>query len=158
MTACIVIPHNQTLPLTKTELVSVDDFETVIGGRVENIYIRESTILMYTNGGGKARHLPVNKRATALWWLLDADMNGVNTIVGDVVVVGTLGRNFATNIPSAFVDLVMKAKQYRVLVRLTEAPSNWLEIPAKFDDYFDAAIYAVKLMHMLEKPARVKPV
>lgn len=36
MTACIVIPHLKTQPLTKTELVTVNDYQTAVGGPVEN--------------------------------------------------------------------------------------------------------------------------
>ncbi len=158
MTKCVVIPHNKDYPLTVTELVSVNDFETVIGGRVENIYLRSSSILMYTNGNGKARRLPINKRATALWWLLQPELNGTDPIVGDVVVVGTLGRNFATDIPSSFIDLVLKPRQFRVLIAVTQQATGWLETPDKFDDYFEAALCAIGLMQMLEKPVRVRPV
>jgi hypothetical protein len=157
MTACIVIPHNKELPLTKTEFVSVDDFEMAIGGRVEHIYLRRQSLLIYTSQSGKARHMPVNKRATALWWLLDQENTGQATIVGDVVIVGTLGRNFAADIPPEFVDLVMKARKYKVFVAVTSQASNWLEIPDKFDDYFDAALCAVKVAGLLAKPTRVLP-
>ncbi|MCU1471340.1 MAG: hypothetical protein JWQ39_2489 [Glaciihabitans sp.] len=106
---------------------------------------------------GKAHRLPVNRRATALWWLLQPETSGNDTIVGDVVVVGSLGRNFATDVPADFTQLVMKTRRFKVQVGVTARTSSWLDLEEHFTDYFEAAIHAVKVMELFARPVRVQP-
>ncbi|MCB0060968.1 MAG: DUF3846 domain-containing protein [Caldilineaceae bacterium] len=44
--------------------------------------------LIWCNDDGKNQHMPINHRATALWWALDPDMRGHDHLCGTVFISG----------------------------------------------------------------------
>jgi hypothetical protein len=43
-------------------------------------------LTIYANEEGKVHNLPVNRRATCMWWLLSPTVRGSDVLVGDVVI------------------------------------------------------------------------
>jgi hypothetical protein len=101
---------------------------------------------MYANEEGKVRQLPVNRRATCLWWLLHPEMRGRDILVGDVALVGSRGRpSSTTDLPSEFIELLLETKSYRIEVQTITEPKGWYGNQARFETYFEAGIYAINL-------------
>lgn len=45
-------------------------------------------VLIWCNEDGMNLNLPINHRATALWWALDEQMRGIDSLNGTVLVTG----------------------------------------------------------------------
>ena len=63
-------------------------YQAVVGGWVEPLHLEKAKLTLFVNEEGKIRGLPFNRRATALWWLLDRLARERGELVGDVVLVG----------------------------------------------------------------------
>lgn len=145
MTKCIIIPHNMNHPPTRTDLQSLTDYQMAVGGYVESITIREQAIAIFCDEDGKDKELPVNRRATALWWLFEPSVRGHDLIVGDIVLVGTpddLGDT--TDVPNSFATFMIDAERYKVEV--SSKGGEWIEASTRFDDYFYAPIFAMRIL------------
>lgn len=71
-------------------------------GQVEGYIeaVRPGDITIYINEEGKLKGLPINTRATELWWELDERFRGYDVLCGNVVVTGQPDRQGEdTNIP-----------------------------------------------------------
>lgn len=61
--------------------------QDAVGGWIEAVEADSQTTL-WINEEGKLEGLPINKRATLLWWTLMPAARGYDVLVGDVVVTG----------------------------------------------------------------------
>lgn len=63
----IIIPADNTAPLTTATLDSHADYQRALGGWIEAVDIPNLGVTMYVNEEGLIRDLPFNRRATSLW-------------------------------------------------------------------------------------------
>ncbi|UDF14746.1 DUF3846 domain-containing protein [Antiquaquibacter oligotrophicus] len=101
------------------QLEGLADFQTAVLGWIEAVDVPAFGVTMYVNEEGLVRRLPVNTRATFLWWHHDPVARGKAILVGDVVVVGArvddeLGRDLG---PDTVATLVGPG-EWRIRARL----------------------------------------
>lgn len=72
--------------------------QTILGGYIEavpGLFDRQgrAQAMLWCNEEGKLKDLPINHRATALWWALDAAARGMDQLRGTVIVTGGADGN-----------------------------------------------------------------
>lgn len=73
----------------------LDWLQTAVGGYIEVVTASES-VTFIVNEEGKLKGLPINKRATELWWSLNPAARGADVLVGTVLVAGGTGDDGET--------------------------------------------------------------
>lgn len=146
MVTGIVIPHETRIRVFKHQLSALEDYQAAVGGYIEPIYVAAAHLTIFANEEGKVRQLPVNRRATCMWWMLNPDMHGADVLVGDVVLCGSKrGHGSSTELPADLAKLILDTDRFRVEVRTVGDPEHWYEDGSYFEDYFEAAIVAINL-------------
>lgn len=146
MVTGIVIPHETSLEAFTIEFTDLASFQAAVGGYVEPVPVEQPRMTIFANEEGKVRGLPINRRATCLWWLLSPGLRGHDILVGDVALVGAPnGAGETTSVPSDFVELLLRTARFGVEVRTIEEPTTWHGNHARFDTYFQAAFYGIYL-------------
>ena len=82
MVTGIVIPHETSVALQKVEFQTLTDYQTAVGGYVELVHLEGHPLAIIADEDGKVKRLPVNQRATCLWWLLNPKGLGGDFLVG----------------------------------------------------------------------------
>jgi hypothetical protein len=82
-----VIPVDGDIEITEWERPEYQKMKTTVGGWLEAIY-PASNVTMWCNEEGKIEGLPVNRNATALWYFLQPEAAGRDTLSGTVIVTG----------------------------------------------------------------------
>lgn len=146
MVTGIVIPHETNIQVFAHEFTGLTSYQTAVGGYIEPVQIEHPPMTIFANEEGKMQRLPVNRRATCLWWLLSPSARGQDVLVGDIALVGTLAnRSSEIDLPPEFVGLLTRTANFKIEVQTEFEPWNWLSNQARFASYFDAAIYAINL-------------
>jgi len=158
MVTGIVIPHETTVALQKVEFQNLTDYQTAVGGYIETVQLEGHPLVIVADEDGKVKRLPINRRATCLWWLLNPDGLGGDFLVGDVVILGAQKRGDMTDIPDRLTALLLDTHEYQVQVCLSRQFNNWVPIGRTYDDFFEATISALGLMEVWEPPKDVKVV
>jgi hypothetical protein len=138
MTRCIIIPADSHRPLTRTELVSLDDLQRVIGGWVEQVTISETLVLL-VDEDGRAKRLPGNRRATLLWRLLFPAARSEPGIVGDALLTGFPTEEHFGDVPDDFDRLLIDTHRY--VVRAVAGDDEVRSTP--FDSFWSASEVAI---------------
>lgn len=123
----IVIPVDLNQPIRQQQLNKrdLDAYREIVGGNLELVTLVWPPAGIYINEDGKLEGLPVNRRATALWWAHNSASRGRDAIVGPAFVVGPADRKGDdTSAPDYLVDLLFNTKRYRVQVQ-TRGSSGW---------------------------------
>lgn len=136
----IVIPAVPFLPLEVREFSGLADYQDAVGGFIEPVYLSDEQLTMYVNEDGKTRPKSFNERATALWWLLVPAARGRDVIVGEAVLAPD-----ESDRPSALLDQLVSETVFRVELQLREAPDDWVQGPRDFENWFEAAKFALLL-------------
>lgn len=85
----LLIPADQSLPVTPVEWSTLQDLQALVGGYIETVgYPGRTDVLPFFNEDGKRLRLPPNHRATAL---LRGTLSPDDSVVGDMVIVGRSG-------------------------------------------------------------------
>lgn len=71
MVTGIIIPHETRLSLQKIEFQTLTDYQTAVGGYIEMVRMNGHPLVIVADEDGKVKRLPINRRATCLWWLLN---------------------------------------------------------------------------------------
>jgi hypothetical protein len=143
----IVIPHDTELPLAEEPFGSLADYQKAVGGYVEIVHISSPRLSMYANEEGKVYGLPINRRATCLWWLVSPESRGRDVLVGDIVLIGaSRGPNSATDLDQRFRALLLETASYKLEVRLMSDRESWRPTEGEYRTYFDAAIRGINLL------------
>ena len=158
MVTGIVIPHETTVALQKVEFQNLTDYQTAVGGYIETVHLEGHPLVIVADEDGKVKRLPVNRRATCLWWLLNPDGLGGDFLVGDIVILGAQKRGDMTDVPNKLTELLLDAHEYQVQVCLSRQFNNWVPIGRTYKDFFEATISALSLMEVWEPPKDVKVV
>jgi len=158
MVTGIVIPHETRLSLQKVKFQNLTDYQTAVGGYIETVKMDGHPLVILADEDGKAKELPINRRATCLWWLLNPSGLGNDFLVGDVVILGEERRGRMSNVPAKLTTLLLETTRYEVQVCLSKQFNNWLPIGKFYNDFFDASVQALSLMEVWDPPEEVKVV
>jgi hypothetical protein len=158
MVTGIVIPHETRLEIFIHEFTDLASYQAAVGGYIETIQLDGHPLVIIANEEGKVMRLPVNRRATCLWWLLNPTGLGGDTLVGDIAIVGAPNHGDMTNVPEKLTVLLLDTHEYQVQVCLSRQFDNWIPIGRTYDDFFEATISALSLMEVWEPPKGVKVV
>jgi hypothetical protein len=152
---CIIIPHDMNNLLARTELSSLTDYQTAVGGYIESITMRDPGVALFCDEDGKEKQLPINRRATAFWWLFEPAIRGHDLIVGDAILVGLPDLLGDTgDIPEELAVFMIDGERYKVEVLLGDGV--WIESHTRFDNYFYAAMFAMRIIERTGYRANVR--
>jgi hypothetical protein len=115
-------------------------------------------LVIVADEDGKVKQLPVNRRATCLWWLLNPSGLGGDLLVGDVVILGQERRGKTNDVPAKLLALLLETSSYEVQVCLSKQFDTWVPIGGTYTDFFEATIQALSLMEVWSPPEQVKVV
>ena len=148
MVTGVIIPADAESVVRREEFRGLTDYQRVVGGYIEAIDLAHPPMSLFANDEAKLIGLPINRRATALWWLHEPAAYGLDVVSGDVVLVGQPDRHGDTqSAPPKFVELLLTSRSFRVEVKGDDDSSAWTASDHRFDDYFSAATYALDLRH-----------
>ncbi len=146
MVTGIVIPHETRLEIFTHEFSDLASYQTAVGGYIEPVTIERPRMTLFANEEGKVRQLPINRRATCLWWLLSPDVRGHDILVGDVALIGSRGGAGSTiDLPVDFIELLLETRSYKIEARTVADPKDWYGSQARFETYFEAGTYGSDL-------------
>lgn len=180
MTKGIVVPHDATAPLELREFSELGDYQQAVGGWIEAVDVASLGVTVYVNEEGLLQHLPLNSRATFLWWFHVPEARHRAMLVGDVVLVGMPDRKGdSTDIPAELSMLLRSDGPFAVLTKVGADPAryadpaskvasivlplasgepNWFVSSAQYYDYFSAAVWAMVLLERWEDAVDTKVV
>ncbi len=139
----IVIPADESAEPFEQQFEGLPGYHEVVGGWVEAVHLEQAKLTLFVNEEGKVRGLPLNRRATALWWLLDRMARERDELVGDVVLIGAAnGQSTSTEAPRDLAHLILRAEVLHSEIRLADR-LGWHRTELQFTNYFDAAINAL---------------
>lgn len=142
----IFIPAEERLTASRHEFRELRDYQRAVGGLIEAIDLDDPPMSFFANEEGKLGGLPINRRATALWWLHSPAAFGYDMLTGDAVLIGQPDRHGETqSAPAGFVSLLMDTQTFKVEVQTAGVDTAWYGNGRRFADYFAAALYAIDL-------------
>lgn len=148
MVTGVIIPADESMAVSQHEFNDLRDYQEAVGGLIEAIDLEFPAMSFFANEEGKLIGLPVNRRATILWWLHSPAAYGYDVLAGDAVLVGQPDQHGDTqSAPDEFIGLLMGTPSLKVEVQTAGPDSPWCGNGRRFEDYFSAAVYAVDLSH-----------
>lgn len=156
----IYVPAAADQPLEEREFNALADYQAAVGGWIEAVDLPDLGVTIYVNEEGLLRHLPLNPRASFLWWYHVAHARQKAMLAGDAVLVGLPKRNGdSTDLPSPVRELLLTSNRFRIEVRSVGDP-NWYGNEATFPGYWEAIVWAMVLLERLTgaEDVRVLPV
>lgn len=144
MIHAIQIPVDEDRPLYKVSIENLAGMQSAVGGFIEFVDLGPLTASLIVNEEGKLAKLPINRRATLLFWLLYPSVRHRDVIVGDVLIVGHADRQGnTTDVPAKVSDLFFGTKSYKAEFQTYDSPGKFNGNMRRFRDYFEAANYAL---------------
>ncbi|MEV7757826.1 DUF3846 domain-containing protein [Microbacterium sp. NPDC089180] len=149
------MPLDDTAQIEPREFAGLDDYQRAVGGWIEPVDIPSLGVTIYVNEEGLIRQLPLNSRATFLWWFHVPAARQKVMLAGDAVIVGIPDRRGdSTDVPEAVLELTTPGRRWRVEY-LTVPDSCWRQGDIEHDDVWGAMFWGVML---LERAAGVRHV
>ncbi|VXB66961.1 DUF3846 domain-containing protein [Frigoribacterium sp. 9N] len=149
------VPVDDNAPIEQRELAGLDDYQDVVGGWIEPVDVPSLGVTIYVNEEGLIRQLPLNPRATFLWWFHVPQARQKAMLVGDALLVGMPDRRGeSTDVPDAVIALCASRRKRRIEY-LTESDARWRQGDVGHDDVWEAMVWG---MVLLERAADVKNV
>jgi hypothetical protein len=140
----IQIPVDEERPLYKVAIEDLSGMQAAVGGFIEVVDLGPLTASLIVNEEGKLMKLPINRRATLLFWLLFPSIRGRDVIAGDAIIVGHPdNQGNTTDAPKEVVDLLFETKSYKAEFQTYDDPNKFNGNMRRFEDYFEAANYAL---------------
>jgi hypothetical protein len=140
----IQIPVDEDRPLYKVAIEGLSGMQSAVGGYIEFIDLGPLSASLVVNEEGKIHKLPINRRATLLFWLLFPSIRHRDVIVGDVLIVGHAdSKGNTTDAPASVVELLFETKSYKAEFQTFDDPNKFNGNLRRFDDYFEACNYAL---------------
>ncbi|MDQ0868988.1 hypothetical protein QFZ70_001461 [Arthrobacter sp. V1I9] len=144
MIHAIQIPVDEQRPLYKVAINGLSSMQEAVGGYVQFIDLGPLHASMVMNEEGKLQKLPINRRATLMFWLLFPSVRHNDVIVGDAILVGLPDKDGnTTDVPQEVVDLLFGEKQLKAEFQTFDDDNKFNGNLMRFDDYFVAANYAL---------------
>lgn len=94
MVTTLLIPADIDRPIEIADMASLADYQKAVGGYIEAIGARPPAVTFIVNEEGKLRELPLNTRATVLWWYIEERFVNTDSLRGDVVLAGPSGAHY----------------------------------------------------------------
>lgn len=152
----IVIPADAEAPLELREFATLEDYQAVVGGCIEAVDLLDFGVTIYVNEEGLLRHLPLNSRASFLWWYHVPEARQKAMLIGDAVVVGLPDRSGKnTDLPATVRQLLLLPARFHVEVRTVGDP-KWCRNQATYPDYWEAMVLLERMAEAVD--TRVIPV
>lgn len=146
MATGIVIPHEQSQTIYEGRFTSIRDYQLAVDGHIEALDLDMPAATVFANGESKILGLPLNRRATLLWWLSTPIFRHRDVICGNAVLVGQPDSEGDTqSIPQDLHALLLDRARYRVEVQTLGGTAGWSGNQMVFDDYFEAANWGLSL-------------
>lgn len=143
----IVIPADEEAPLEFRLFGQITEYQEVVEGWFQCIDIENPAASFFVNEEGKVHNLPLNRRATLMWWAHMPAARNVDAFMGNVIVMGIPDDEGDTqDVPSELVTLLMKTEIYKYEVETVERPGKWYGNQTTFDNYFNACNAALGLL------------
>lgn len=117
----IVIPADEEQALSQHQLLAsgLADRQLLVGGYIEPINLTQPPARLYCNEEGKQRGLPINKRATLLFWMHNRAFRYGDIIAGDAFLVGPAGNDsHDTAVPEEYTRLLFAADSFHIEVQM----------------------------------------
>ena len=144
MIHAIQIPHDEERPLYKVAVNDLASLQDAVGGYIQAIDVDEVKATIFLNEEGKLMQLPINRRATLLWWLLFPSARNVDVIVGDAIITGQPDKyGNSTDVPDGLVTLLFDTPSYKAEFQTYDDPLRFNGNQLRFTDYFEAANHAL---------------
>lgn len=111
----LFVPADETAPIDIREFAALDDYQNAVGRWIEPVDIPSLGVTIYVNEEGLIRQLPLNARATFLWWFHVPAPRQKAMLVGDAVLVGMPDhKGDSTDVPSAVIGLTAPGHLWRI--------------------------------------------
>ena len=147
MVQAILIPHEMDKPIALQGFDRLSVMQLAVGGYVEPVFIEKHSMTIYANEEGKIHQLPVNRRATCLWWLFAPEMRGLDIIVGDIVLVGSArGRGSMTALDPELKQLLFDTDSFKIEIQSQFDAHIWRPCQERFYDFFVAGMFGLNLV------------
>lgn len=144
MFRAIQIPVDEQRPLYKVQINDLAGMQEAVGGYIEIVDLTPLHSSLVVNEEGKLMNLEINRRATLLFWLLFPSIRGRDAICGDVLIVGHPdSQGNTTDAPQEVVELLFETKSYKAEFQTYDDPRKFNGNMRRFEDYFEAANYAL---------------
>lgn len=142
----IVIPADEAAPLEFRLFGQVTEYQEAVEGWFQCIDIEEPAATFFVNEEGKVHDLPLNRRATLMWWVHSPAARRADAFMGNVILLGRPDEDGDTqDVPSELVKLLLKTEIYRYEVETIEKLGKWYGNQATYDNYFEACNAALAL-------------
>lgn len=142
----IVIPADESAPLSFQLFHQHADYSEEIGGYFEAVDLESPAASFYVHGEGKIIGLPMNRRASLLIWLHNEAFRGRDVMCGTVVLIGQPDEDGeTTDVPPFYIDMLLKHEVFRIEVETLGEPGVWNGNQARYDDWVKAYNAALSL-------------
>lgn len=142
MTKGIYLPADELAPLEVREFADFMDYQSAVGGLFDVVDLPDLNATIYVNDEGLVIGLPMNARATNLWWMCVPAARNASILVGDAVIIGMPDDEGAdTDIPDELLRALTFNGQFRIEVQLRDDP-QWYTNVASYPSYWAAAEWA----------------
>lgn len=139
----IVIPHDEDQAPYIREFNRLEDYQSAVGGLIEAIDLEPMDATFFAHEEAKLIDLPINRRATLLWWMNRQRMG--DTIRGDAVLVGMPdGEGHTQDVPEAVRFMLLEGNCYKAEFQTFEG-NDYYTNALEFGTYFEAAAHALDL-------------
>lgn len=146
MATGIVIPHEQSTPIYESRFNGLRDYQLAVDGHIEALDLDIPASTIFANDESKILGLPLNRRATLLWWLSTPIFRHRDVICGNAVVIGQPDSEGETqSIPQDLRTLLLDRARYRVEVQTVSETERWSGNRMVFADFFEAANWGLSL-------------
>ena len=153
----VIIPHDEDLALCQESFGELADYQKAVGGYIEEINVNPPRLTMFANEEGKVLGLPINMRATILWWLHNPTARHHDVLMGDVVLIGPANAAGETlDIPDEMNRLLFQTVTYKIDVQASGSKNVWTTNARAFDDYFKAGAYGLRLADQRDGTERIR--
>ena len=155
----IVIPVDEGQPIFRREFKHLSEYQEAVHGYIESIDLDSMNASFYVNGEGKIDGLPVNRRATLLWWLASPQMRLRDAISGDACLIGLPDhRGVSQAVPDELATLLLDTKYYRTEFQTADSKGVFNGNALTYQDFWDAANAALLKMERWAAVERVRVV
>ncbi len=90
MVRVLRVPADYSAPIITGEVSRLEDHQASVGGWIEPVDIPSLGVAVYVHEEGLLRQLPLNSRATFLWWCFVPEERQKSMLVGPALIVGLL--------------------------------------------------------------------
>jgi hypothetical protein len=140
----IFIPADDAQPLEVREFNGLPDYQAAVTGWIEAIDLDTLNATFFTNYEAKIIGLPINRRATLMWWLDSPHIRHRDTIGGNVCLIGLPDEEGDTqDAPEEVFTLLFETESYKAMFQTADDPEAFNGNQMRFINYFEAVNYAL---------------